>query len=48
MVCTTIRPTTLPYTELENWKDCANFVGDHLDFEPFEDFPTLLVSKTWN
>lgn len=43
MVCTTIRPTTLPYPEIETWKDCAKFVGNSLRFEPFE-IPTLIVS----
>lgn len=43
MVCTTLRPTTLPHTEIEKWQDCASFVGDHLIYEPLE-APTLIVS----
>ena len=43
MVCNTVRPTTLPYPEIESWKDCAKFVGQGVRFEPF-DIPTLIVS----
>ncbi|KAK5648480.1 hypothetical protein RI129_003372 [Pyrocoelia pectoralis] len=41
MVCTTLRPTTLPYPEIETWEDCAAFIGDHFKYEPLE-APTLL------
>ncbi|GLH07723.1 Coiled-coil domain-containing protein 135 [Gryllus bimaculatus] len=34
MVCTTIRPTRLPYPELSNWEGCAHFVADHLVYVP--------------
>lgn len=47
MVCTTIRPTILPYPELETWEGCANFVGDYLKYETLEDFPTLIVSTLY-
>lgn len=45
MVSTTIFPTTLPYPELVQWKSCASFVADHLEFEPFEDTPTALPKQ---
>ncbi|CAH1954858.1 unnamed protein product [Acanthoscelides obtectus] len=42
MVCTTIRPTTLPFPELETWEECARCVADLVRYELFEDYPTLL------
>lgn len=44
MVCTTLRPTVMPYPELESWEGCSKLVADHLKYEPLEDFPTLIVS----
>ena len=35
-ICTTIRPTKLPYVELYDWDKCAKFVADYLDFEELE------------
>jgi len=32
-ICTTIRPTKLPYTELYEWDKCAKFVSDYLEYE---------------
>ena len=29
-VCTTIRPTTLKFSKLYDWRDCAQFVADYL------------------
>lgn len=43
MVCTTIRPTTIRFPEFKTWEGCANFVADHLNYEPLEK-PQLLVS----
>ncbi|XP_025105160.1 dynein regulatory complex subunit 7-like [Pomacea canaliculata] len=46
-VCTTIRPTQLPFKELYNWDGAAEFVADYLDFEPLRpsyDLPTRLLS----
>lgn len=43
MVCTTIRPTTLAYNELQSWENLVKFVGDHMKYEPLED-ATLRVS----
>ena len=33
-VCTTIRPTQLPYEELYNWDGAGEYVADYLDFVP--------------
>lgn len=44
MVCTTIRPTVLPYPDLEDWQKCSKFVGEHLNYEPLE-VPALIVSR---
>jgi hypothetical protein len=33
-VCTTIRPTELPYKELYEWQGAAEFVADYLNFVP--------------
>jgi hypothetical protein len=32
-ICTTVRPTKLPYTELYEWDKCAKFVSDFLEYE---------------
>jgi hypothetical protein len=32
-ICTTIKPTKLPYTDLYQWEKCANFVSDYLEYE---------------
>ena len=32
-ICTTIRPTKLPYTQLYNYQDCAKFVANYLEYE---------------
>jgi len=32
-ICTTIRPTKLPYTELYDYQGCAKFVADYLEYE---------------
>ncbi|XP_018332441.1 dynein regulatory complex subunit 7 [Agrilus planipennis] len=36
MVCTTIRATSLPYPEIQSWKEIAKFVGDYVDYEELE------------
>lgn len=46
MVCTTLRPTTLSYPEIDKWQDLAHFIGDQLKYEPLET-PTLLVSTLY-
>ena len=46
-ICTTIRPTKLPYTELYDWDKCAKFVADYLEYEEIPepiDFPDMLPS----
>ncbi|XP_056633325.1 dynein regulatory complex subunit 7 [Diorhabda sublineata] len=48
MVCTTIRPTNVPYPELETWQGCASFLADHIKFEPMEDIPTLLPIRLYS
>jgi hypothetical protein len=32
-ICTTIRPTKLPYPELYDYVGCAKFVSDYLEYE---------------
>jgi hypothetical protein len=32
-VCTTIRPTTLAFSDIYDWEQCARFVSDYLQFE---------------
>jgi len=40
-ICTTIRPTQLPFQDLTNLQACALFVADFLDYLPL-DVPTML------
>jgi hypothetical protein len=32
-VCSAIRPTKMPYTELYEYEECAHFVADYIEFE---------------
>jgi len=41
-VCTTIRPTMLPYSELMDWQNAAEFVANFVDYELLDE-PTELV-----
>lgn len=43
-VCTTLRPTTLKYSNIYDWKECAQFVSDYLQFVPLSN-PTEFVIK---
>jgi len=46
-ICTTIRPTKLPYTELYQWERCAKFVADYLEYEELvepDKFPDVIPS----
>ncbi|KAJ3109852.1 hypothetical protein HDU97_000082 [Phlyctochytrium planicorne] len=43
-VCTTLRPTQLPFKELYDYRSCANFVSDYLSYELL-DPPHELVYK---
>ncbi|XP_029909865.1 dynein regulatory complex subunit 7 [Myripristis murdjan] len=48
-VCTTLRPTMVPYPDLYDWDTCASFVADHLSLELLEppiDPPRYLLSPT--
>jgi hypothetical protein len=36
-LCTTLRPSQLPFTELYDWERCARFVADFLRYDPLED-----------
>lgn len=47
MVCTTIRPTTLPYSQLSTWQECASFIADHVIYEPLSE-PVLIVSAIFS
>lgn len=40
-VCTTIRPTKLPFKYIYNWEPCAKFLANYLEFEELE-FPDQL------
>ena len=35
-ICSTIRPTKMPFTELYNYSECAKFVADYLEYEELE------------
>ena len=46
-ICSTLRPTKLPYTELYEWEHCAKFVADYMEYEELPDpihFPAVLPS----
>ena len=46
-ICTTIRPTKLPYTDLYQWDKCAKFVADFLEYEELvepDKFPNYIPS----
>ena len=46
-ICTTIRPTKLPYTELYEWDNCAKFISDYLEYEELtipDKFPEVIPS----
>jgi hypothetical protein len=36
-ICTTLRPTKLPYTELYEWDKCAKFISDFLEYEELQE-----------
>ncbi|XP_056381324.1 dynein regulatory complex subunit 7 isoform X4 [Hyla sarda] len=42
-VCTTLRPTLLPYPELYNWAECAHFVSEFLTMEPLN--PAIVLPR---
>ncbi|KAJ1445509.1 hypothetical protein M885DRAFT_549673 [Pelagophyceae sp. CCMP2097] len=48
-VCTTLRPTLLPYREVYDLLSLATFVANYLQYEPLEhpdDYPAVLPSPT--
>jgi hypothetical protein len=48
-VCTTCRPTTMKYSKLYDWKDCAQYVSDYLQFVQLDNEtepPQVLWSPT--
>lgn len=47
-VCTTIRPTLLPFQELYNFDGCAEFVADYVTFEPLTSHIELVRSSKFH
>lgn len=48
-VCTTLRPTTVRHSSLYDWRECAQFVSEYLQFVPLDsetDLPQVLWSPT--
>ena len=46
-ICTTLRPTKLPFVELYEWNKCAKFVADYLEYEEMQypdQFPNEIPS----
>jgi len=35
-ICTTIRPTKLPFKDLYNWESCVKFMANYLEYEELE------------
>jgi hypothetical protein len=53
-ICTTIRPTKLPFVELYDWEKCSKFIADFLEYEELmrpDEYPTQIPSPanvlTW-
>ena len=36
-ICTTIRPTKLPFVELYNYEDCAKFIASYIEYEELQE-----------
>ncbi|XP_050298709.1 dynein regulatory complex subunit 7 [Anthonomus grandis grandis] len=47
LVCTTLRPTTLPYSEISTWENCAKFVADHIRYETLDE-PILIPKRLYS
>lgn len=47
-LCSTLKPTLLPYPEIYNSRECAEFVSQFLEYEPLDSCcpPTILPSPT--
>ena len=46
-ICTTLRPTKLPFVQLYEWDKCAKFVSDYLEYEELDkpnEFPAQIPS----
>ncbi|RKO85891.1 hypothetical protein BDK51DRAFT_18590, partial [Blyttiomyces helicus] len=49
-VCTTIRPTQLPYKELNDYRGCGRFVADYVAYEALEpphELPSMVPGPTY-
>jgi hypothetical protein len=49
LICSTVRPTQLPYKELYDIRSCSQFVSGFIDFEPLADpyqVPKIVPSPT--
>ena len=44
-VCTTLRPTMLPYSELTEWNWAADFLADHLNYDLLEPSSELVSDE---
>jgi hypothetical protein len=48
-ICTTIRPTKLPFTKLYEWENCSKFVSEFIEYEELfepDKFPEVIPSPT--
>ena len=48
-ICTTLRPSKLPFIELYNYQSCANFIARFIDYEqlnPPTEFPRIIPSPS--
>ena len=48
-ICTTLRPTKLPYKDLYNWDTCAKFITNFLEYEeldPPDQLPTIVPAPS--
>ena len=49
-VCTTIRPTQLPFKEIYDYQGCAKFIANYIEYTPLDpphELPTKLSSPTY-
>lgn len=44
-VCSYVRTTTLKFSQFYDWRECAQFVADYLEYLPFNSNFTELVSQ---
>lgn len=50
-VCTTLRPTAIKFSEVYDWRMCAKFVSDYLQFMPLSkptEFVSIYLFKTYS